>query len=55
MVGDGRLRILTTTPASTLLTLATWAGEAHSELADLTVRRPTLEDTYLRLTEEPAA
>ena len=52
---DGRLRIATATPASTLLALTTWATAVGTELEDLAVRRPTLEDTYLRLTEGDAA
>jgi len=34
--------------------LADWAGAAGFDLPDLDVRRPTLEDVYLALTEQEA-
>jgi hypothetical protein len=35
-----------------LHTLTTWALERGYPLSDLTAHRPTLEEIYLRLTEE---
>jgi ABC-2 type transport system ATP-binding protein len=40
-------------PLPLLGALAAWAGARGVELPDLAVNRPTLEDVYLRLTEEP--
>jgi len=52
---DGRVVTLTTdTPLPHLGALAEWALERGLDLPDLDVRRPTLEDVYLELTEEPA-
>jgi len=52
---DGRLVTLTTdTPLAHVGTLAEWALGRGLDLPDLDVRRPTLEDVYLELTEEPA-
>jgi ABC-2 type transport system ATP-binding protein len=34
--------------------LAEWALGRGIDLPDIDVRRPTLEDVYLQLTEEPA-
>jgi ABC-2 type transport system ATP-binding protein len=48
---DGRLHMRSDHPARTLHALGGWALEQGCELADLTVGRPTLEDVYLRLTE----
>ena len=44
----------THTPTRDLAPLLTWAAESDIELEALTVTRPTLEDVYLQLTEEPA-
>jgi ABC-2 type transport system ATP-binding protein len=44
----------THTPTRDLAPLLGWAAEADIELEALTVSRPTLEDVYLQLTEEPA-
>jgi ABC-2 type transport system ATP-binding protein len=52
---DGHIHLQTAHTASTLHTLAGWALERGFELEDLTVGRPTLEDVYLRLTEERGA
>jgi len=52
---DGRMVTLTTeTPLAHVGTLAAWALARGLDLPDLDVRRPTLEDVYLELTEEPA-
>jgi ABC-2 type transport system ATP-binding protein len=39
-------------PVSVLRELTVWASERHVGLPDLQVRRPTLEDVYLELTEQ---
>lgn len=49
---DGRVELATTTPAATLGALSTWALEAGLDLADLEVRRPSLEEVYLALTAD---
>ena len=41
-------------PVELLHRLTGWALEARAELTNLSVSRPTLEDTYLELTGEPA-
>jgi ABC-2 type transport system ATP-binding protein len=41
-------------PTRVLASLTPWATKRGIELEALTVRRPTLEDVYLKLTEEPA-
>jgi ABC-2 type transport system ATP-binding protein len=51
---DRRLSLRTATPARDLAPLLAWAAERHTELEGLTVTRPSLEDVYLQLTEEPA-
>jgi ABC-2 type transport system ATP-binding protein len=48
--GAGLVTLPTTTVASDLHELSGWALERGLELADLEVRRPTLEDVYLKLT-----
>ena len=47
----GRVLINTSQVMVTLGELAAWASQDRRELADLLVRRPTLEDIYLSLTE----
>jgi ABC-2 type transport system ATP-binding protein len=47
---DGRVVVASTSVAADLHALSGWALERELELDDLEVRRPTLEDTYLRLT-----
>jgi ABC-2 type transport system ATP-binding protein len=42
------------TPTRDLAPLLWWAAERGIELEGLTVARPSLEDVYLQLTEEPA-
>ncbi|HUA10458.1 MAG TPA: ABC transporter ATP-binding protein [Solirubrobacteraceae bacterium] len=51
-VADGRVRLETDAPASTLHELTSWALARGDELTDLAVSRPTLEDVYLALTAE---
>ena len=51
----GHVRFRTETPTRDLAPLLAWAAERELELEGLTVTRPTLEDVYLELTEEPAA
>jgi ABC-2 type transport system ATP-binding protein len=48
--GDGKVRVQTDDPVSTLYSLTRWALGHDHELPDLELRRPTLEDVYLRLT-----
>jgi ABC-2 type transport system ATP-binding protein len=50
----GHVRFRTHTPTRDLAPLLGWAAERDIELEGLTVTRPTLEDVYLELTEEPA-
>ncbi len=47
------VRLTTRSPARTLHVLTGWALDRGIDLHDLTVRQPTLEDIYLRLTEPP--
>jgi ABC-2 type transport system ATP-binding protein len=50
---DGaRLLVTTESPIAVLAPLTGWAAERGFELHDLEVRRPTLEDIYLKLTED---
>ena len=51
---DGRVTLTTQTPLVHVGALAEWALARGIDLPDLDVRRPTLEDVYLELTEEPA-
>ncbi len=46
----GRVRVHTDDPVSALFSLTRWALEHDHQLPDLELRRPTLEDIYLRLT-----
>jgi ABC-2 type transport system ATP-binding protein len=48
----GRVHIAAGEPARTLYTLAGWALSQGESLGDLTVARPTLEDIYLKLTDD---
>ena len=54
-IDRGHVRFRTETPTRDLAPLLAWAAERELELEGLTVTRPTLEDVYLELTEEPAA
>jgi ABC-2 type transport system ATP-binding protein len=51
---ERRLSLRTATPTRDLAPLLAWAAERDTELEGLTVSRPSLEDVYLQLTEEPA-
>jgi ABC-2 type transport system ATP-binding protein len=51
---DGEIRLRTDRPVALLNALTGWALERDLELAGLEVRRPSLEDVYLRLTGEQA-
>ena len=53
-VDRGTVRFRTATPTRDLAPLLSWAAARDAELEGLTVARPTLEDVYLELTEEPA-
>jgi ABC-2 type transport system ATP-binding protein len=50
--GGGRLIVHSAAVTADLHALAGWALERGVELDDLEVRRPTLEDVYLKLTAE---
>lgn len=49
---NGSIRLRATDPVRVLSELTAWALEGGVELADLEVRRPSLEDVYLELTRE---
>jgi ABC-2 type transport system ATP-binding protein len=49
-VGNGEVRLRADDPVSVLHELTSWALERRIPLADLEVRRPSLEDVYLELT-----
>jgi ABC-2 type transport system ATP-binding protein len=49
---DGRFAVRTQDPTHTLLELTRWAVERGLVLGDITVLRPSLENVYLRLTNE---
>jgi ABC-2 type transport system ATP-binding protein len=49
---DGRVEAKADRPLPLLGSLAAWAAKQGFDIADLEVSRPTLEDTYLQLTEE---
>jgi len=51
---DRTLRFRTETPTRDLAPLLSWAAVRGAELEALTVTRPSLEDVYLQLTQEPA-
>jgi ABC-2 type transport system ATP-binding protein len=51
---DREVAFRTRTPTRDLAPLLSWAAEADLELEALSVTRPSLEDIYLQLTEEPA-
>jgi len=50
---DGRVRLESATPLAHVHALGEWARRHSHEISDLDVRRPTLEDVYLSLTETP--
>jgi len=49
-----RVEVSSCDPLPLLGALASWSAAQEIELRDLVVSRPTLEDTYLRLTEHVA-
>jgi ABC-2 type transport system ATP-binding protein len=53
--GGAMIEIATAEPVATLNVLTGWALEHDVDLAGLEVTRPSLEDVYLELTQEPAA
>ena len=48
---DGKVSVVSDRPLTDIATLAAWAGERGIEVRDLEVRRPSLEDIYLELTD----
>jgi ABC-2 type transport system ATP-binding protein len=50
---DGSITLSASSPLPLLGVLADWADQGGYDLADLTVRRPSLEDVYLLLTAAP--
>jgi ABC-2 type transport system ATP-binding protein len=52
--GGGKVRIQSDDPVSALFSLTRWALEHNHTLPDLELRRPTLEDVYLHLTDSTA-
>ncbi len=53
--GDGRVHVSSTDPLADTAALAAWADRDRLPVGDLEVRRPTLEEIYLELTEGAAA
>lgn len=51
---DGRVELHSAAPLADLARLGSWAEGRGIEIGELEVRRPTLEDVYLRLTAEAA-
>jgi ABC-2 type transport system ATP-binding protein len=51
---SGQFRVSTHDPTKSLYELSRWAVEHGLSLLDIDVRRPGLEDVYLKLTKEPA-
>jgi ABC-2 type transport system ATP-binding protein len=54
VIERGAASFRTETPTRDLAPILSWAAERGMELENLSVARPTLEDVYLQLTEEPA-
>jgi len=50
---DRVVRFRSADPVSSLFVLTRWAIEHELNLPDLEVRRPSLEDVYLQLTDPP--
>jgi ABC-2 type transport system ATP-binding protein len=53
--GDGRVHLSSTDPLADTAALAGWADRNRLPVGDLEVRRPSLEEIYLELTEGAAA
>jgi ABC-2 type transport system ATP-binding protein len=51
--GDRLVRVRAADAVSALFVLSRWAVEHDLHLPDLEVRRPSLEDVYLQLTDTP--
>ena len=51
---NGRVVVQTASPTQALHELTGWAVRHGTELAGITVDRPSLEDVYLRLTSDRA-
>lgn len=49
---NGKVELETGTPLPTIGALAIWAAQRGVDIPDLEVSRPTLEDAYLKLTED---
>jgi ABC-2 type transport system ATP-binding protein len=52
---QGSVRLETEAPTRDVASLMAWAARRGEELEGLTVTRPSLEDTYLELTDEEEA
>jgi ABC-2 type transport system ATP-binding protein len=52
---SGAVTVRSTTPLEAVRALAGWADERGLDLAELDVRRPTLEEVYLSLTDDRAS
>jgi ABC-2 type transport system ATP-binding protein len=52
---DGRVTIASATVTEDLQALTAWAVENNSDLSDLVVSRPSLEDVYLQLVDDTPA
>jgi ABC-2 type transport system ATP-binding protein len=52
---NGRAQVRCERPVSAMFSLTRWALEHDHQLADLELRRPTLEDVYLHLTSTSAS
>ena len=51
---DGRAQITVSEPMPVLYAISSWAMQHNLAIPDISVQRPTLEDIYLRLTEDHA-
>jgi ABC-2 type transport system ATP-binding protein len=49
---NGRVTVTSDSPTRTVHAITGWAIERGIELVDLTISRPSLEDVYIRLTED---
>jgi len=52
--GAARIELASDAPMQTLATLASWARDHGHTLQDIEVHKPTLEEIYLKLTEQQA-
>ena len=53
--GDGRVHVSSADPLVDAAALAAWADRNRLPVGDLEIRRPSLEEIYLELTEGAAA